>query len=248
MTPSKRLWWLHWIINSLAWLVIGLFLCQTAFGNEIKIYPKEPLLTLIDNYLKSQPFLQPYLNQTTITLAKTLNPLPNLVCVHEPKLTLPQAHSGLHARMRVYAECTEPTPWKVNIPLQVTIHHPIVVTQKPMQQGETFSDDHLVLQPVDILSLHEGFFDNQQPIIGKVAKQNMPAGQVISPRHVQAPKLIKRGEMVLISVKKQGLQVKMKGRSLEDGFLGSTVKVENLQSKRIVEGIVNQNKEVEVFI
>lgn len=212
------------------------------------VYNKESLEPLIQSFIRSQPFSENYSQYTHVMLGNLQGKhKAALYCEHEPTFFL--AHSAqLSSRMTVGVECGHPKAWKLHLPLQVSILYPLLATTRPMNRGELFSHDNLTLKNADILAMRDGFFDKPEDIIGQLAKHPLPAGQVLTQRHLEAPKLVKRGDFVFITAKKSGLQVKMRGKSLADGTLGAKVKVENLNSKRIVEGVVTASQTVEIFL
>jgi len=90
------------------------------------------------------------------------------------------------------------------------------------------------------------YYRKPDNVIGMVLSRNISAGKVITPRLIQMPKLIKRGESVTLLAKTPYLAVRMKGKAMEDGTMGQLIKVRNISSNRVVEGIVAKASIVEV--
>jgi flagella basal body P-ring formation protein FlgA len=63
---------------------------------------------------------------------------------------------------------------------------------------------------------------------------------------VRAPRLVQAGQHVILLATTPQLQVRMKGKALADGTRGDIIKVRNLRSKRVVEGVVTHAGIVEV--
>jgi len=61
---------------------------------------------------------------------------------------------------------------------------------------------------------------------------------VIKPKSVQAQKLVHRGEHIMLVALAGNMEVRMSGTALSDAVLGQRVRVKNISSKRVVEGIV----------
>jgi len=55
---------------------------------------------------------------------------------------------------------------------------------------------------------------------------------------VQAPRLIKAGQEVILLATTPQLEVRMKGKALSDGSRGDIIQVRNVRSKRVIEGVV----------
>jgi flagella basal body P-ring formation protein FlgA len=213
----------------------------------LKNYSAESLLPAITDFIQSRPFLEKYSAYVTVKLPNTDIKTTELACLHEPRLSLPST-SVLKSRLIVRAECSYPKAWKQRIPVQVSIHYPIVITQQPLQRGEPITKSALAIKPVNILTLHDGFFDKIEETVGQITKQPIPAGRWLSPRNIEAPKLIKQGEFVSIFTRNPGFEVKTQGKALKAGALGARIKVENLNSKQIIEGVVTAPQQVEVFL
>lgn len=213
----------------------------------LKNYSAESLLPTITDFIKSRPFLEKHSAYVTTKLSHIDTKTTELACLHQPTLSLPST-TALKSRLVVKAECSYPKAWKQHIPIQVSIHYPIVTAQQPLQRGETIAEAKLILKPVDILTLHDGFFDKIGDVLGQITKQPIDAGRWLSPRNIEAPKLIKRGEFVSVFTHRPGFEVKTQGKALGDGSLGAKIKVENLNSKQIIEGIVTAPQKVEVFL
>ena len=71
-------------------------------------------------------------------------------------------------------------------------------------------------------------------------------GVVITPSLLQAEVLIRRGQSVTLTVHNEALDIKMSGNALMDGRANQRIKVENIGSGRVVEGLVRSAEQVEV--
>ena len=66
----------------------------------------------------------------------------------------------------------------------------------------------------------------------------MRAGNAIDSGDVQTQVMVAKGKIVTLTFSKGGIMLSTKGKALENGGLGDTVRVMNAQSKNIVEGTV----------
>jgi flagella basal body P-ring formation protein FlgA len=83
---------------------------------------------------------------------------------------------------------------------------------------------------------------------GLVAKRQLPANTIISTDMVGPVKpqvLLKRNQNVVIKVDRLGLFVTTIGKALQDGGAGEFIKVQNLNSQRIITAKVNEDGSVE---
>ncbi|MFQ5445149.1 MAG: flagellar basal body P-ring formation chaperone FlgA, partial [Nitrospinales bacterium] len=70
--------------------------------------------------------------------------------------------------------------------------------------------------------------------VGNKLRRNLTQGTVISLNMLERPSLVKKGDRVLIVAQKGPLKITAPGIVREKGFQNSMVKVENIQSRKIV--------------
>jgi flagella basal body P-ring formation protein FlgA len=83
---------------------------------------------------------------------------------------------------------------------------------------------------------------------GFVARRQLPANTILSADMVGPVKpqvLLKRNQTILIKVDRLGLFVTAIGKALQDGGVGEYIKVQNLNSQRIITAKVNEDGSVE---
>lgn len=75
-------------------------------------------------------------------------------------------------------------------------------------------------------------------IVGQAASRTLRAGAPINPDDVAAPTLVDRQELVTLVYRHGALALTVRARSLDDGAMGQSIDVMNLQSDRVVRGVV----------
>ena len=60
------------------------------------------------------------------------------------------------------------------------------------------------------------------------------------------PQMVSRGELVTMVFDQNGMRLTAKGRALEDGTMGQSIKVSNTGSNRTIEGRVTGSKQITV--
>ena len=102
----------------------------------------------------------------------------------------------------------------------------------------------LMLQPRNLANLRQGYFTDQQSLIGMDSKRSLKAGSVINPHMVQAPFVIQRHQKVVLSINKPGIAVQMNGIALTKGRLGERIRVRNSSSQKVLQGVVVSSERV----
>jgi len=106
------------------------------------------------------------------------------------------------------------------------------------------------------VAIRETLFNENKPgypsklddIIGRTLKRDVPEGTVISYSIIDDPVIIQKGEIVNVIAENKKLVVRTKGKAMEMGKLGDSIKVRNtLSEKEIFGKIVDDNTIVVKF-
>lgn len=174
----------------------------------------------------------------------------------DPRLKLSQCETALRAfvspgtllqgKTTIGVRCEGAKPWKVYVPTQINAYETVLAASRPIIKGQTIGSDDLVKVRKKVAVHEKGFFHNPKDAIGMVAKRSIPAGKILTFHYVQPPRLVQRGQDVILLATTPNFQVRMKGRALTDGAKGDVIHVRNSKSKRIVQGRVTRNGVVQV--
>lgn len=83
-------------------------------------------------------------------------------------------------------------------------------------------------------------------LIGMVPRRALKAGEMIRSADLAKPILVEKASLVTVTYVTKGLTLTMRGRAQGSGSMGDPVKVQNLQSKKIVEGVVTGSAQVTI--
>lgn len=75
-------------------------------------------------------------------------------------------------------------------------------------------------------------------VAGQAARRSLRAGMAISPDDLTAPLMVERQELVTLIYRHGSLALTVRARALDDGADGQSIDVMNLQSDRVVRGVV----------
>ena len=148
------------------------------------------------------------------------------------------AGSRFAGKTTVHVKCTSDTPWTVYINAHVRLYEKVAVSSLPLPRGHILKKSDLELVETDLSQIKYGYFTELTPLLGQQLKRRLAQHRVIKVNYVTPPTLVKRGELVSIIAENSGYSVKMNGTALADGAQGDRIRVKNLSSKRIIEGVV----------
>lgn len=148
----------------------------------------------------------------------------------------------------VGVRCTGSQPWKLFVPVRVQARAAVLVAGRTLTRGAQLTAEDLVAVEHDTARLPYGYFRELAGLIGRELRRPVAAGTVIVPAMVAEPHLVRRGQTVTLAAVNDGVQIAMTGRALADGALAERIRVENLSSGRVVEGVVRSAERVEILL
>jgi flagella basal body P-ring formation protein FlgA len=123
---------------------------------------------------------------------------------------------------------------------------PVVVAARPIGRLKPITSDDLEMKKMDLAELPVGVMTEADDIIGKRARRNIDAGDILRPDLIEMPPLVRRGDLVVIVAESEGFKVTATGEAKSDGLRGEQVKVVNLDSNKRFSARVVDKKTVRV--
>ena len=176
-------------------------------------------------------------HKTTITMGR-LDPRLRLTQCETPLTAEPLSQRLYSKNVTITIRCDAPKPWTVYVPIKVKTLVPVLVTTRQLVRGVPVQDSDITVEERELTRISTGYFENKEELIGRPAKRRLTKGAVIRPVDMAMNKLIRRGNQVSIITESAGFSVRMPGKALSDAGQGEVIRVENLSSKRTIEGVV----------
>jgi len=166
----------------------------------------------------------------------------------DSRLVLPQCTEPLEAftttdtikagRNSIGVRCNAENKWSIFTSAAIKVYQMVVVLSQPIQRGETLTPQHFSIERRDVSNLREDFVTQPEQIENKQAVRSLTAGAILSTRNFVEPKLIKRGDKVVISAGKTDFSIRMNGIAIMDGTQGQLIRIKNQNSGRIINATV----------
>lgn len=165
----------------------------------------------------------------------------------EAPLTTDWAAGGaLAARTSVVVACTSGVPWRMHVPVRVSSHVEVLVLKAPAARGASLSQGDVTTRRIEVEGLAVSYVRSVEELAGRHLKRTAPAGVPLPASWFEADKLMRRGQTVTLVASAAGIRVRAPGRALADGAVSERIRVQNLSSLKIVEGVVESGSEVRV--
>tara|TARA_R110001592_G_scaffold60539_1_gene184145 strand:+ start:2066 stop:2767 length:702 start_codon:yes stop_codon:yes gene_type:complete len=152
------------------------------------------------------------------------------------------------ANLTVLSECKDETPWKIYITTKFNVYGNVVYASSTLPRSHTIQRQDIEVKEVAINQHYYASFSNIDDVVGMIAKRSIRHGSVIQANLLQAPKLIKQGDDVVIMASTQGIMIRMRGTAMQDGELGQQISIKNNQSERIIKARVSDSGLVSVTL
>jgi flagella basal body P-ring formation protein FlgA len=122
----------------------------------------------------------------------------------------------------------------------------VAVPGGDIERGEAIQAKDLVLVKRPAAQVAADVVRPLSDLIGMVPRKTLKAGEFIRSADLAKPILVEKAALVTVTYQTRGLTLTMRGRSQGSGSHGDVVKVQNLQSKKIVEGVVTGPAQVTI--
>jgi len=168
----------------------------------------------------------------------------------DPALRLPRCQGELAARINgnnsVEVSCPQAAGWRLFVPVRVRRSQTVLVLSRGIGAGQVLTADAFVTETRDAGRIVGAALADPAQAVGQVARRTLSAGSVLSTTDLVAPRLIRRGDNVALVSRRGGLEVRMAGKALGDAGENERVMVENLSSRRVIQGTVSPGGDVVV--
>ena len=150
-------------------------------------------------------------------------------------------------RVLIELRCTVGAQWHLYVPVRVVGTTPVVVTTHAIIAGNPLTRGDLALDQRDVGGLPPGYLNSLDIALGLTASRAIAGGAVLTNQELLGARAVQRGQSVTLIASNGDISVRMAGRALSDGFVNQRVRVENLSSGRIVEGVARSGQVVEIL-
>ncbi len=149
-------------------------------------------------------------------------------------------------RVTVRVRCEGSSPWTVFVPAQVQLFRNVVTVMRPLKRDAIVTEDDVAMRERDVSSVGLGFLSSLDQAVGQKVVRPMVIDQVVTPVALEQPRMIHKGDQVVIIARSGSLAVRMPGEAMSDGSFNEQIRVKNLNSSRVIKANVTGPGQVEV--
>lgn len=141
------------------------------------------------------------------------------------------------ARVLVRVTCTAGAAWYLNVPVDIRRTHDVLVVRRAVARGERIAPGDVTVQKRLLPGLASPFVARPEDLAGRVTRRPVPQGTALAADALGAALLIHRGQSVMLTAALAGIEVRAPGKALADATADQRVRVQNLHSLKVIEGI-----------
>lgn len=163
---------------------------------------------------------------------------------------LPSVASSQHPKDRVTIElrCADAKLWHMYVPVRVVGTSPVAMAAHAIVSGTVIKATDLTVEERDISELPLGYLNDPAIAVGLTAGRPIAGGAFLTNQLLVASKVVQRGQSVTLVADAGGMSIHMAGRAMSDGLMNQRIKVQNLSSGKVVEGIARSEQVVEIIL
>jgi flagella basal body P-ring formation protein FlgA len=150
------------------------------------------------------------------------------------------------SRVPVRVSCAAPA-WTVNVPVEIRRSHEVLVLRRAVGRGETIAPGDVITQTRTLPGLASPFVSGTGQLAGRLTRRPIPEGTALTADALSVALLIHRGQQVTLLAHANGFEVRAPGRAMADAAAHQRVRVQNLNSLKIVEGLADNDGVVRVL-
>jgi flagellar basal body P-ring formation protein FlgA len=166
-------------------------------------------------------------------------------CASPLEASVPNNASTM-AKATVGVRCAGPTQWTIYIPVTVEIEAPILVLRRALARRSPVEATDVELQTRRIAGNEAAFISDIGNLRGRRLKRALPAGTPLTANELVPDVLVKRGQQVTLLAASGPFEIRAQGQALADGGEHDRIRVQNMGSRKVVEGVVENASTVRV--
>lgn len=232
-------------------MMLPFFAAQNAISSDLEFIPIGELRQEIDQFARDH-FINIYsskkIDENLRVTVSNLDRRLRLARCDEALTYEINSPAHMASNVTVKTTCQGANRWSIYVPVTVDVFGDIVVATRPLQRGTVIEASDLTYQTINIARYGAGQLQDIERAVGLELTRRVNAGESIKVSHTRAPRVIQKGDSVVLEARGSAISVAVNGEALESGHVGKQIRVRNTESKRVVDGIVSGPGKVSIKI
>jgi len=153
--------------------------------------------------------------------------------------------SLLRPQTTVGVRCEGSVRWTIYTSVNVESQAPVLVARRALARNAEITAADFQLESRRVPGIISAYVTDASALTGQRLSRPVAAGEPLSLESLAPANLIHRGQQVVLLARSGTLEVRMQGIALADGRASDRIRVQNVSSQRVVEGVVRSDTVVE---
>lgn len=154
--------------------------------------------------------------------------------------------ASFSARTTVGVRCTTHGQWTVYVPVTIEVEAQVLVLRRGLARRARIESTDVELQTRRLPGTFTNFINDSVQLQGHRLKRALPAGTPLTVDVLAPDVLIRRGQKVTLVAANGAIEIRAEGLALSEGGAADRVRVQNANSLKVVEGVVENASTVRV--
>jgi flagellar basal body P-ring formation protein FlgA len=181
-----------------------------------------------------------------VVRVQSLDPRLRLAECDRPLSAAIAGDGQVRAHTTVAVRCEGEVHWTIYISVSIDSDFSVLVARHALARDAELSPLDFDLMPRRLPGLTTDYVTTPTLLTGQRLRKDLSSGEALSLEALTPSNVIHRGQQVTLIAATGGFEVRMSAVALSDGRLADRIRVQNLSSQRVIEGIVRSNSVVEV--
>jgi flagella basal body P-ring formation protein FlgA len=187
-------------------------------------------------YVKS--LIPPSAGESTVTVGQLDGRLRLARCASKDLSASLPAGMALQARSTVGVTCAGSTRWTVYVPVTIESKINVLVLTRAVNRDARLSAADVTVETRRTAGPGNAYLTTPAELSGRTVRRPLAAGTTLSVDMFTPDLIVRRGQEVTLLSSGGAVEVRANGRAMVDGAAGARIRVQNLSSMRVVEGVV----------
>ncbi len=135
---------------------------------------------------------------------------------------------------------------KINVSGRIDRMVSVPVLKNTLKNGDIIGGNDIDYIELPKNRVSNGILVNEDDIMNMTPRRTIASGKPIMSNDLEFPKMVDRGEAITLIFSTGAMTLTAKGKSLQSGAMGDTVRVTNLDSNKNLQGTVTAHREVTI--
>jgi len=178
--------------------------------------------------------------------AAKLDPRLRVESCGQPLQAFEQSSTTRGERVTVGVRCAAASPWTLYVPVAVEVEVPVLVLRRALSRRARVAIIDVEPQTRRMPGSAAAFVQDPGSLQGHRLKRSLPAGTALTVDMLVPDVVVRRGQQVTLIAASGPVEIRAQGHALTEGGVDDRVRVQNLSSLKVVEGVVESDSVVRV--